>query len=186
MTTLRFDAAASKLTIETRAVGMLAKLAHDLSIVAREVRAEAKASGDDVELALRVPVRSLAVDGVRKEGAVDRGVLSASDRATIEGKIRDEVLRASEVEVNARAKAGPLAAGSRDVDAEATLAVGRATTRARSRLAIEVTDGRARARGKVRVSLGSLGITPPKGPLGAFKVDDEVVIDLDLAFALEA
>ena len=44
----------------------------------------------------------------------------------------------------------------------------------------------AKAQGRVKLDLPSLSITPPKGPLGAFRVDDEVEIDFDLAFVVEA
>jgi hypothetical protein len=186
MSNLRFEEASSKLTIETRAVGMLAKLAHDLSIVASGLRVDAKPSGDAIALELRVPVERVRVDGVRKGATVDRGTLSASDRATIEGKIREEVLRASEVVVAMQAKVGDLGEGKRDVEAEGTLSVGRASTKLRARVTLDVRDGLAKATGSTRVSLGSLGITPPKGPLGAFRVEDEVGVSFELAFARDA
>jgi hypothetical protein len=186
MSKLQFEEASSKLTIETRAVGMLAKLAHDLSIVANGLRVEVAPSGEEVELVVRCPVAQVRVDGVRKGANVDRGVLSPSDRATIETKIREEVLRSSEVVVTMRAKVGPLGQGRRDVEADGTLALGRASTKLRARVAIDAQPAQVRATGSTRVSLGSLGITPPKGPLGAFRVEDEVGVSFELVFARDS
>ncbi len=187
MTTLRYEQGGSRLTIETRAKGMLAKLAHDLSIEVREPNVTASIEGGRITVVARVRVASLSVVGVRKGGAVDRGVLSASDRADIERKIQGEVFRGPEVVVTMEAPLadGALGEGRRTVDATGRVEAAGKSARVSSRATIEVASGRAKAQGRVKLDLPSLSITPPKGPLGAFRVDDEVEIDFDLAFVIE-
>ena len=52
MSELRFDPSASTIKIETRAKGMLAKLAHDLSIDVRDPEVSLAHDGDKVTLKL--------------------------------------------------------------------------------------------------------------------------------------
>ncbi len=114
--------------IETTAKGLLAKLAHDLSIDAADVSAEATIEGDRASVTLTFPVRSLSVKGVRKRGVVDASVLSASDRSDIERKIREEVLTSADVVVTASATV-PTDEGKRCVPTTATVeASGRKAT----------------------------------------------------------
>lgn len=178
----------SRLTIETRAKGLLAKLAHDLSIRAADLACEASIEGGQLTIALEARVAALEVDGVRKGNAVDRSVLSASDRADIKRKIVTEVLKSPEVVARVASAASDdlLTEGSRDLTTSITVAVGSQRTETRSRAAIEVTADRVRARGKAAIKLSSLRIEPVKGPLNAFRVDDEVEVVYDLAFSRPA
>lgn len=187
MTTLRYEQGGSRLTIETRAKGMLAKLAHDLSIEARDANVTASIEAGRVTVVARVRVASLSVVGVRKGGSVDRNVLSTSDRAEIEKKIQNEVFRGPEVVVTMEASLGEggLADGRRTVDATGRVEAAGKSARVSSRATVEVASGRAKVQGRVRLDLPSLSIAPPKGPLGAFRVDDEVDVDFDLAFVVE-
>ena len=187
MTALSFDATTSSVTVETKAVGMLAKLAHDLSIDARSATATAEIADDKIRVVVRAPVSGLRVRGARKGSSVDESVLSASDRAEIERKIREDVLTASEVVTTlacdaASAKLGE--DGRRTVTASGSIEVGRGRASCSSTVTLQVAEGRAVAEGKVMLNLPALGITPPKGPLGAFKLKDEVEVGFRLAFQL--
>ena len=179
---LRFDASASKVVVETQAKGMLAKLAHDLAIDAKDLSASASVEGESAKLELRAAVDKLAVDGVKKGGSIDRSTLSRSDRDDIERKIRAAVLRGHEVVVAMDAPVGNLEAGRRTVEATGRVEVGGRSARVSSRCELTATDARVTASGRVKISLASLGITAPKGPLGAFRVDDDVEVVYSLAF----
>lgn len=178
--TWTLDRAHSEISIETTAKGMLAKLAHDLRLLAGELTVTvAEGEGGRLDLELRAPVRAIKVDGVRKGGRVDRGVLSASDRSDIEKKIREEVLRSADVQVKASLPSSP-APGS--VATDATVEVGGHRVSVPLRLSIASRDGRTHALGRAKVSLSALKIPPVKGPLGAFRVDDDVDVVFDVAF----
>lgn len=181
---LRFDPTASRVEAETRAVGMLAKLAHDLSIAARDVTATVLLEGGEARVDLEVRVASLEVRGVRKGTIVDEGALSSSDKAEIQRKIREEVLRAPSVRATVRCDAASVSEGDgrRDVDARGTLTVGTASAPVRARVNLAVDGAKVGAKGRAKVNLRALGITPPKGPLGAFKVHEDVEIVFDLVF----
>ena len=186
MTAPTFDPAGSELTVETKAVGMLAKLAHDLSIAANDISVSTAAEGDDIVVTLRAPVARLEVRGVRKGGTVDEGVLSRSDRSDIQKKIREEVLKSSDVVAKLSVRAAALSLsepGKRTIPAKGTVAVGSRSANVSTETTVEVTADRVRADGRVRVDLPALGITPPKGPLGAFKVHETVEIVFRLVFS---
>jgi len=185
MSSLAFDAAASEITIETKAVGMLAKLAHDLSIAARGATATFAAADGKLTVTLRAPVRQLEVRGVKKGSSVDTGVLSASDRAEIERRMREEVLPAAEVVATLVCDEGRAALaddGRRTVPVSGTVEVGRGRARVTSEATLVVTAERATAEGRLVLDLPALGITPPKGPLGAFKLRDTVDVVFRLVF----
>jgi hypothetical protein len=184
-TALTFDASKSHLHVETRAKGMLAKLAHDLSLSATVLAAKATLEGDKLALELDVPVGGLRVDGVRKGAHVDKSTLSASDRAEIERKIREEVLRAASVIVRSSCDvpASFLDGGSKELEAKLTVEVGRGRSEVRSRASVEVGADSLVGRGSAKVSMPSLGLAPVKGPLGAFRVDDDIEIHYELAFS---
>lgn len=183
-TELSFDAAASRLIVETRAKGMLAKLAHDLSLSAGDLSAKATLDAQKLSVELDVPIASLRVDGVKKGAHVDKSVLSSSDRAEIERKIREEVLKAASVTVKTACEAPTslLEDGSHEVAAPLTVEVGRGRTEVRTRAAIATKGVELVARGKATVSMPSLGLAPVKGPLGAFRVDDDIEIVYELVF----
>jgi hypothetical protein len=180
-----FDAKASTITIETEAVGMLAKLAHDLSITARSPKATLSVDGASASISLEVPVDGLAVDGVRKGGALDRSVLSSSDRADIEKKIRHDVLTSQAVVVTANVASLPKPLdqdGSQSLDAELQVEIGKAKSRVRAPVTVTVAGKTITAKGRAPIDLPRFGITPPKGPLGAFRVKDTVNVDFSLVF----
>jgi hypothetical protein len=179
--TLAFDRDASNLRIETTAKGMLAKLAHDLTIEATDWSCEVALDGGAATLSAKVPVASLRVAGVRKHGALDRNVLSSSDRNEIERKIREEVLTGREVVVVASASGIP-DDGTRTVDAELIVDGGRAKAKTKSRITVSASAGAIVASGRAGVSLSALSIPPVKGPLNAFRVDDVVDVVFEARF----
>ena len=93
MPTLIADKTSSRLVLRTRTSGLLARFAHDLEINATELSIRATADGDSWSAEVAIPVAALRVEGVLKGGdKLDTGVLSASDRAEIEQRIRSEIL----------------------------------------------------------------------------------------------
>lgn len=177
---LRLDPTKTQLHVETRAKGMLAKLAHDLRIDAKEVAGTATLEAKAVRLELRAPVARLEVAGILKGNDVDRVGLSASDRSEIQRRIREDVLNAKDVVVTCEAALlSPLELGVAarcTVDATGRIEIGRGATSFNSRVQIDVTDRSVTASGRVKVNLPSLGVTPPKGPLGAFRVSEDVEV----------
>jgi hypothetical protein len=165
---LEMDPGASTLRVRTRAVGLLARLAHDLEIVARDLRGEASEQAGAWTAELHVPVRAMRVEGTLRGDSLDRGSLSASDRAEIERKIAAEVLGPGEVSVTA---SGP----SRQAGEAAVTVRGRS---ARARVVLRITEEPeiVRVEGEAKLQLSALGIAEIKGPLGAFKVKDEVEV----------
>ncbi len=185
MSALTFDPASSEVTIETKAVGMLAKLAHDLSIAAGELSAALREDGDKLVITLELPVPALQVRGVRRAGVVDATVLSRSDQADITQKLRREVLVAPKVVARVACEGAAAALseeGRRDVAVDGSVEVGRGKTRVAGRASVTVSSARVVAEGRTKVSLPGLGIKPPKGPLGAFRVEDDVEIVYRLCF----
>lgn len=181
MTKLSFDAAGSTVTIETRAKGMLAKLAHDLSIEACGLHCNLTVEGDRATITLEAPVSELVVRGVRKGDSVDTRVLSSADKSEIETKLRREVLRSTSVVAKLGCQTS-LDAGIRVVAAEGTVEIGARSAPASASVRLEVSERRVTALARLRVNMPALGITPPKGPLGAFRVDDDVDVVVHLEF----
>ncbi|MSP24667.1 MAG: hypothetical protein EXR75_05785 [Myxococcales bacterium] len=172
------DTHQSRLAVRTTATGLLRRLAHDLELeVTRyegtvDLEGEGEGEGLRWRLELVCFVDGLRVVGVVRRGAVDRGVLSASEATEIERKLRQEVLPGERVVVRG---AGTTSRGELTVTAprgEQTLAV---------RPRLTVNAGTSKAECELRVSLARLGVAEVKGPLGAFKVADEVVVLATLA-----
>src|SRR5262249_40421369 len=78
------ETSSSRLAVRTRATGLLARLAHDLEIVAETFSGEARLDDPSWSAELTIPVWALRVGGVLRDDRVDASVLSASDRAEIE------------------------------------------------------------------------------------------------------
>jgi hypothetical protein len=170
---LTVEVGASRLAVRTRAVGMLARLAHDLEIVATRFDAPAELDGDAWTAELTVPVDALEVAGVLKHDRVDTSVLSASDRAEIVKRMRDDAFRgASTVQVRA--------SGADRDRAQVVVVVG--GREAKSTVALRTRDdGDAIVvSGEVPLSLKSIGAREIKAPLGAFSVKDEVLVVFEL------
>lgn len=167
------DNASSKLTIRTRAQGMLARLAHDLSILARSIEGQAQLLDKDGWSAALTVAPSLFVEGVLKGDRVDTTVLSPADRQEIERRLLDEILRRKEVHIDA--------SGSARSSGRAKVTMAGGSANASTQLQIrERDDGALEAKGQAELSLEALGVPPIKGPLNAFKVADTVVVQFAL------
>jgi hypothetical protein len=154
---------------------MLARFAHDLEITTSELAGHATLEGEGFSAELSARVASLRVAGVLRDGRVDPSVLSTSDRADIERKLRDEVFPGtSAVRVLARG------ASRARADVTVEIASGRQTRP----VALEVQEegDRSKVSGRVELSMKRLGMREVKAPLGAFRVSDgvEVLFDLTL------
>ena len=174
------DDSAATLTLRTRAEGLLARLAHDLEITAAGLGGKATLDGESWTADLSVPVASLRVVGALHGEELDREALSASDRAQIEQKMREDVFFAGATIVTASASGASLMRG------EATITIASRSQRVPITLsAAPLVGGAARVTGRFTLSLDRLGAKPIKGPLGAFRVKDavEVVFAIPLVSA---
>jgi hypothetical protein len=176
MAARRIDYASSTITVRTRAKGLLSKLAHDLELEVEGFEGDVEVDDDRVRGTLRVPVRSLRVVGALKGGRVDRDVLSTSDVAEIERRMR-EALSAGEVEVKLE--------GTRE-RVQATVTAPRGSQRVSASVSGEPgAEGETVGRGKLSLSLRALGVKEIKAPLGAFKVDDSVEVAFRFVLAAQ-
>jgi hypothetical protein len=171
-TRLTLDETSSTLRIRTRATGLLARLAHDLELVARGMRGEASDEGTTWTAELTVPVQQLRVAGTLRGDRLDPSALSTSDRAEIERKMVAEVLGPAEVSVSA--------SGSTRDAGDAKVTVRGRSARARVVLRLTEQEHGVRVQGETELRLSELGIAEIRGPLGAFKVKDEVRVLFDL------
>lgn len=168
---------ATRVVVRTRAEGLFSRLAHDLEIVAHEGEGRASVEGEGAKpsggrIELSVPVEALRVAGVLRRGKVETGVLSPSDVAEIEKKIAREVLPVTAVRAEGEI------VGEREADVRVSL--GGKSQRTRARISVEHRPGGYRISGTLSLSLSALGVSEVKGPLGAFRVAD----DVDVAFEL--
>lgn len=179
MTTLGIDPSASALVIRTRAAGVLARLAHDLEIAATEVRGHAIVTDGGWTAEIQIPVAGLRVAGTLHGDRLDEAGLSQEDRIEIERRLRHDVLQgAGEVRVRA-------SGSSRDRGvARVELPSGSADTHARLKTR-DAEGGAIEVWGDCPLSLRSLGVREVKGPLGAFKIKDEIEVRFDLTLRPE-
>ncbi len=170
------DLQASTVTIRTRATGLLARFAHDLEITAEGFEGSVQIDGDRWVTDLKFPVRRLRTIGSLRDGRVDFSAISASDLAEIERKIRDEVLRGPEVTVHVEGTGpsrGQLRVSAPEGEQQVSVPLSLS----------ERPDGGQRVNGKIELSLRKLGVPAIKGPLGAFKVSDEIEVEFKFALA---
>ena len=171
MQTLLVDGSAATITLRTRAEGLLARFAHDLELGGAGLSGKATLDGDTWTADLSVPVASIAVVGALHGDEVDRAKLSASDRAQIEQKMREDVFFGGATSVTVAAQGASLTRG------EATIAIASRSQRVPITLSVApLVDGATRVTGRFTISLDSLGVRPIKGPLGAFRVKDAVEV----------
>jgi hypothetical protein len=179
LTTHSLDPSASKLVVRTRAEGLLARLAHDLEIVATEIRGHASIKETGWTAEILIPVVGLRVAGTLHGDRLDEAALSQADRQEIERRMRDEVLAGTR-EVRVRASGS-----SRDrAVIRVELSSGSAETQARLR-AGDATGGAVEVWGDCPLSLRALGIREVKAPLGAFKIRDQLEIRFDVTLRPE-
>ncbi len=180
MAVYRIDPAKSSLRVETRAKGLLAKLAHDLSLEGAPT-GTCRVEDGRFTLEVELPVAALRVAGVRKGERVDTSVLSRGDLDDIHRKIAGEVLAGrSSVTIRATGAApadgGPAEGAKARVPTEVTVLAARGEQRLQVDVDVERRGNRTIATGVTRVSLEALRIPPVKAPLGAFRVDDAIEI----------
>jgi hypothetical protein len=150
--------------------GLLARLAHDLrlSVAAFEIRL------DHGQIHATFEADSLRVDGVSHGERVDRDALSGADKAKIEATIRSELLRSAEhprIELNGTLKRDGEAFA---VDAELHL------RGQRQGLRVPVRVDRERVFAEVELTPSRFGIAPYKALAGAIRLQDRVVVRIEL------
>ncbi len=170
MTELRLDPSASRLLLRTRSTGVFARLAHDLEFQASQISGRAQLDGAAWSGELTIPVAGLIVAGkVRPEG-VDPAGISAEERREIEQKLRDQILRGTdEVRIRASGRTRERAEGQVELASGRGHVTATLTTRERSEGFMDVS-------GSCWMSMRELGIPEIKGPLGAFKLRDEIEV----------
>jgi hypothetical protein len=164
------DLAGSCLLIHPTATGLLARFAHNLELEALSLEIEARSNGERWTAELRAPVAHLRVVGVRRGERVHEDVLSPSDQEEIHRRIRGQVFEGLDV-VRVHAEGGGRG------QAEATVACKRGQQRVGLHTRVEAGEaGALLLSGRCTLSLAKLGVPEVKGPLGAFKVFDDVEI----------
>lgn len=166
------DEEVSSLLVETRATGMLARLAHDLQLRARGLSGTVD---KDEKRTTKVELRGLTVVGVRKNHSVDERTLSPADKDTIEERVRKELFASKPL----------LASATLDrtrCTVELTLG-GSVKVRRTFELELRPEGDRWWSRGGFTVSLAELRVGPILGPLGAFRVDDSVEVRVELRWS---
>lgn len=178
MSQLVLDPARSRVRLHTFATGLLARLAHDLELVCRDLQGTGARTSDDAGTAtITVPIGKIDVAGTLRSGVVDANVLSPADRDDILVKMRRDVFHVAEGVVRL----------------EATLEAGKGRVRVippkgrtlERRVELRVVpDGDAtRVSGQLEISLDAIGADPVKGPMNAFRVKDGVAVLFELVFA---
>ena len=160
----------SRVVVHTKATGLLARFAHDLEIAAPRIEADVEVDGERWTATLRFSVPALQVVGVLKKGAVDKTVLSPGDRDEIRQRMDEQVFPRTPFVV-VRASGERPSGGTATVE----LHTGRQTVSLQQRVERR-GEGEAMVEGRVALSLRALGVKEIKGPLGAFKVHDDVEV----------
>jgi len=164
----------AKIQVFTYKDGLLARLAHDLRLSLG--RFEITREGDEIRG--RFWPGSLTVDGaVGRGGELDTRALSASDRSKIAGNIAEHVLdlaRFPEASFAGKLAAGEQGEGTHTLVGTLTL-VGRAVP---LRVSVRAAGGRLVA--EVPLVPSRWGIAPYRALAGAIKLQDRVLVTLDL------
>jgi hypothetical protein len=166
---------------------MLARLAHDLELEWPVAEGRVDIVDGKATAQMRLDAGAVTVIGARKNGVLDREVLSAGDRADIKKKLlssiggepRDAAIRAEVTMAYADASSGAPATGMLPARVRVELPCGTSTTDAQIR--VTHTDGVTHANGTLTLSLRALGVPEIKGPLGAFRLKDKI----ELTFTAE-
>lgn len=172
----------SALLVWTYKDGLLAKMAHDLSIRATRLRADVALDGRHVSVDVAVPVSGLRVQGQVKDGRIM--ALEDKDQRKIEENLAGkDVLDAGRYPEVCFSGEGLLP----EAGAGATRVEGRLTIHGESRpLAVDVELREVRDRwvvaGEVRLRQTDFGVRPYSALFGALKVQDEVRVTWELAY----
>lgn len=149
--------------------GLLSTVAHDLRLSLP--RFEVQVEGEQVRA--RFFLESLRVDGPVREGRVEASGLGDKDRRDILGNVHDKILdtrRHPEVRFEGRF-AGGRVSGQLELKGQ------------RGPVDFALDRAGERLRGEVTLTPSRFGIAPFKALLGAIKLQDRVVIRVDLPAA---
>jgi len=164
---------ANQVRVFTFAEGLLSRIAHDLRLHIEAEGVQIQRSGAEVSAELE-PDRFI-VDGAINNGQLDRDALSPRDRNKIVGTVRGEILKTSQHPM-IRFKGTVREQGEHVLELAGELEL----AGLRRPLAFVATreDGRIKARLTLRPT--TWGIRPYKALAGAIRLQDRVVIELDL------
>lgn len=182
VTDLVLDASRSRVRIHTFAEGFLARLAHNLELLCSEIVGSASSTPNDGAstgtASVELPLRGLHVVGILgKDGHVDPAGLSPSDQRDAAAKMQREVFHAAaDAVVRIETKYDGATARIRLVTPN-----GKAVEVV-TRPDVKVSEDTVHAKGTFAVSLTAIGSDVVKGPMGAFRVKDEVTVLFDVVF----
>jgi hypothetical protein len=177
VTDLALDPKKSRVRIHTFAEGLFARLAHDLELSCTRLEGTATRDGKSGTARIEAPLGSIAVAGVLKGDRVDDRSLSPGDRYEILERMQDSVFH---VKGDARDVRVVVEATFDGETARVKLKPPRGPAY-ETTVKVSVTDDRAS--GSFELSLSAIGSDPVKGPMGAFRMKDRVVVVFDVAFA---
>jgi hypothetical protein len=172
--TLTAPPGTSRIAVRTRAVGVFARLAHDLELSTTDLRVEATLVGREWTAIVTVPVAHLRVAGTLKGDRLDAAGLAPRDRVDVERKMGNEVLAVGEVTARGHGTLDDAGAGGGG-ELEVNVGSSRGLTGV-GFTAKALSGGAYSVTGRCTLSLKELGIGPVKGPLGAFKLRDDVEV----------
>ena len=148
--------------IHTFAEGLFSKLAHDLELDCEGLRGTL----DGGQAVIEAPIES-----IRVVGTLGKGTLSDSDKRDILEKMRREVFRAERGNVVIEATRDGM-----------RIRVPSGASASLPAPNIEGSADRISAKGSFELSMSSTGAGVVKGPMGAFRVKDRVVVHYDVSF----
>ncbi len=166
--------------IHTFAEGFLARLAHDLEVGCDGLSGTATRTEDGrgpAVASVDVPLGGLSVVGVVTGGSVDEHVLSSSERAEIVAKMQRDVFHSGAdgiVRVEASYEEGT-------VRMRVLLPNGN-VVEMMTRPHVAAEGAATRATGTFGISLAAMGSSKIKGPMGAFRLKDNVEVSFNLVF----
>jgi hypothetical protein len=173
VTDLVLDPDRSRVRIHTFAEGLFARLAHDLELTCTGLEGKASRDGDRATARIEAPVSAIAVAGVLKGDRVEEHGLSTGEKHDVLDKMKKEVFHSS---------------GDAKVVIEAALDGGSARvklTPPNGRIyetTVKATVTGERATGSFEIPLSRIGSDTVKGPMGAFRMKDKVLVLFDVAF----
>lgn len=164
---------ANQVRVFTFAEGLLSRIAHDLRLHIEPEGVQIQRSGEQVSAAID-PDRFI-VDGAMKKSQLDRDALTPRDRNKIVDTIRGEILKTREHPM-IRFEGKVLAQGEHvlEVDGELELAGVRAP------LGFVATREAGRVKARVTLRPTVWGVRPYKALAGAIRLQDRVVVELDV------
>lgn len=179
---------AARCWVYTFKEGLLSAVGHDVKLAVQRFEVDASLDADDgFTVAATFDAGSLAVVCATRDGVDQPGVLSDKDRKTIEGYVRDDILRSRQhPKITFRStEIGRDTDGDDADDLGPALAVeGDLTLHGRTRAIRAI----ARRKGdlwvsRVRLNQVDFGITPFRAMLGALRIQPHVEIELAIPAA---